>query len=282
MRFSKFLWLLIILPELAWSQLYVGPAFGLKGSTVTFFEKRNKEEFRGAPGLGFDAGIMVMRRMKEKYSLHAQLLYSQKTKVVYGEAPTAPNFRSRTVNQYIELPITYTIEFKRLVGETQAGMTKSFNWFLGAGPTVSYWMGGKGNLRSDNLIEELRFEGMDYKVAFGVDSATLNSQFNLLNIKRANRLQFSVNFTGGVIVEPVGFQKVIITTSLELGQSFMAKNNTGYFTGSPVDFEPMRTKFHSVRFSVAYVLDMKLEGRQRGKSTIKNKSAANVRKKKKR
>jgi hypothetical protein len=221
---------------------------------------------------------MINRRMKEKYSLHVQLLYSKKTKVVYGELD--PNFRNRLTNNYLELPITYTIEFKRLVGETQAGMTKSFNWFLGAGPTVSYWMGGKGNLKSSNLIEDLQFTGLDYKVAFGADAATLETQTDLLNVTRANRLQFSINFAGGIIVEPAGFQKIILTASLELGQSFIAKENNGFFSGSNVDLDPQRAKFHSLRFSVGYVLDMKLESRQRGKSTIKNKAAANIRKKK--
>lgn len=276
--------ILILLPALSQAQLYIGPAIGLRGSTVSFFEQSNKKSFRAAPGFGLDAGLMVSRRMKEKYTFNAQLLYTTKTKVVYGrdvEGASDPLYKNHMHNRFIELPMTYTIEFKRLVGETKAGLSKSYYWFLGAGPTVSYWMGGKGKVYSGNW-HEAQLPEQTYKVAFGLDSAALKSRPGLLNIAGANRFQFAINFTGGVILEPDGLQKIIISGSLEIGQRFMADNNSGYYTSSPVDLDPQRVKFHSVRLSVGYVLDTKIEDRKRGKSTVKNKNAANYRRKKRR
>ena len=49
----------------------------------------------------------------------------------------------------------------------------------------------------------------------------------------------------------------------------MADNNSGYYTSSPVDLHPQRVKFHSVRLSVGYVLDTKIEDRKRGRVRLK-------------
>lgn len=276
--------ILVLLPAISQAQLYIGPALGLRGSTVSFFEQSNKKSFRAVPGFGFDAGLMVSRRMKERYTFNAQLLYTTKTKVIYGrdvEGASDPMYKNHMHNRFIELPMTYSLEFKRLVGETKAGLSKSYYWFLGAGPTVSYWLGGKGKVFSGNW-HEAQLPEQTYKVAFNKDSATLATKMGLLNVRGANRFQFAINFTGGVILEPDGFQKIIISTHVELGQRFMADNNNGYYTSQPVDLDPQRVTFHSVRLSVGYVLDTKIEDRQRGKSTIKNKNAANYRRKKRR
>jgi hypothetical protein len=273
--------ILFAIPNLAISQLYIGPSFAGRVSTVSFFETRNKADFNARPGLGFDAGLMVSRRMKEKYILNAQLLYSHKTKLVVGESD--PLYKNKLVGRYLELPIAYTLEFKRNMGETHAGLSKTYKWFVGAGPTVSYWMGGKGKLQSSEL-KEVFIDHLDYKVTFNKNNNELTSENagNTLNVTDPKRFQFSLNFTGGVALEPVGFQKIVIAAHLEIGQTFFSEENLGFFPGSEVDFDPQRSRFHSLRFSVGYLFDTQIEKRKRGKSTINNKSAANMRKKKKR
>ena len=266
---------MIILPGFSQAQLYVGPSFALRGSSVSFFEQRNKKEFSSRPSLGFDAGLMVSRRMKERYTFNAQLLYSRKTKLIFNELD--PIYRNHQQNNFLELPLTYTIEFKRLVGQAQAGMTKSYTWFMGAGPTVSYWMGGRGTMKSSYLKEQL-IEELDYKIVFNEDSTRFATSTNLLNVTNGNKLQFAINFTGGVILEPVAFHKIILSAHLEVGQRFLAKSNEGRFSDNVSDFDPQRAKFHSIRISASYIFDLKLEESHRGKSTIRNRDAANVRK----
>jgi Outer membrane protein beta-barrel domain len=276
--------ILISMPILGFSQLYIGPALAGRVSTVSFFEPRSKEDFDAAPGFGFDAGLAVSKRMKEKYCLNVQLLYSRKNKITKGGSGefADPLFKNHLHNNYLELPISYTLEFKRSVGGNHAGMAKTYNWFVGAGPTVSYWMGGKGKLSSSEVQEDLVVSQVAYKVRFNMDSAQLvNARgAHIMNVSNPNRIQLALNFTGGVALEPIGFQKIILAAHLEIGQTFFAKTNDVNFLMSKNDNDPQRANFHSLRFSVSYLIDTKIENRQRGKSTIKNKSAANVRKKK--
>lgn len=272
------------LPSMAQDQLYIGPSLGARLSTVSFFEDRAKNDFNSVPAPGFDVGFMVSRRLHNSFYLTAQLNYSQKGKIVKGSSkgafeqggqPPDPLYKNTQTNRFIELPIYYMIEFKNTVGSKsgQAGIIKSYKWFLGAGPTVSYWLGGKGKLQSSWLKEDF-IDEMDYRIVFDSDSLHKMKGADKMYVGDANRLQFAINITGGIALEPVGFQKIVLALHLELGQSFLSKTSFGYFPGSNVDRDELKSKYHSLRFSVSYLFDTKVEKAKRGKSTIKNKKSS--------
>jgi Outer membrane protein beta-barrel domain len=277
--------LLVSLSAFAQDQLYIGPSLGARLSTVTFFEDRAKNDFKSLPAFGFDLGLMVERRIKGRFCLNAQLIYSQKGKIVKGtsnavfdinsQAPD-PLYQNKQTNRYIELPIYFNLEFKNNVGKSEgmAGTLKSYKWFIGGGPTISYWLGGKGKLQSSNVKEDLQMKNMAYKINFRSDSIQNLTDITKMYVTNPNRLQFAINITGGIALEPVGFQKIVIAAHLELGQTFMSKGNSGYFPGSKVDHDELKAKYHSLRFSVSYLFDTKIEKSKQGKSTIKNKGAS--------
>jgi Outer membrane protein beta-barrel domain len=290
--------LFLIIPFFAQAQvepanrLYIGPTMGARLSTVTFFEDRARRDFNSIPAPGFDFGLMISRRIREKFYLNAQLIYSQRGKHIVGpenyvfdpniQGPD-PLFKNIQTNRYIELPIYYMLEFKRTVGsgEGMGGKMKAYRWFIGAGPTVSYWMGGRGKLQSSWLKEDL-IDHMKYKTVLRTDSLDQPGGADKMLVTDPNRFQFAINFTGGIALEPVGFQKIVISAHLEIGQSFIGKNNDGFFPGSKVDRDELQAKYHSIRFSVGYLFDTKIEKKKRGKSTIKNKSSSSSKGKKKR
>ena len=285
MKRLHLVFLLVIVPLISYAQFYVGPSLGTRLSTVTFFEDRAKNDFNGLPAFGYDFGVMVSRRMKDRFCLNAQLIYSQKTKLVKGtsnpifpvstQAPD-PLYRNKQTNKFIELPIYYMLESKNTVGKESglAGQLKAYKWFVGAGPTISYWLGGKGKLKSSETIEFTPIGHVNYTVAFKNDSIQNLQGDNKMYARDANRFQFALNFTAGIALEPVGFQKIVIAAHLELGQTFIGKNLPGYFPGSKNDSDELKARYHSLRFSVGYLFDTKIEKRKRGKSTIKNKSTS--------
>jgi Outer membrane protein beta-barrel domain len=299
----RFIALLLALPLAASAQLYVGPTVGTRLSTVTFFEDRAKHEFRSLPAFGLDAGFMVSKRIKDHFLLNIECIYSNRGKNIKGKTEPFqynfngqvrvgnpdPLYRNRQRNHYIELPISYLLEFKNSVGKESgmAGQQKSYKWFIGAGPTVSFWMGGRGKLESSWLREDL-IDELGYGIVFKSDSIHNLIGNDKMFVANPRRFQFALNFTGGVALEPVGLQKVVIAAHLELGQSFIGKRipekalngepEDGYFPGSNVDRDALRAKYHSLRFSVSYIFDTKIENRKRGKSTIKNKSTSKKKK----
>jgi hypothetical protein len=173
---------------------------------------------------------------------------------------------------YIELPIYYALEFKRLTGDLkgQGGQVKTYNWFIGAGPVISYWLSEKGTLASSNPLE-INIEQIDYTTRFGTPDNQLNftTDTNIKNVADANRYQFGVNFTGGVAFEPVGLHKIVASFQLTLQQTFFSDNNNGIFALVLDDVDVLKSRNHNIRFSLAYLFDTKLEKRKKGKSTKK-------------
>ncbi len=254
-----------------YAQLLVGPVAGAGFSKVFYFEPQTR--YQSMPSFGFDIGMMAQMKVKKNFTLNAQLLYAYKTKTINGTdaSRTDSQFRLTSSMNYIELPIYYALEFKRLTGDLtgQGGQTKAYNWFIGAGPVISYWMSERGTLRSSNL-HEILIDQLDYTTRFGQPDSLLNPNTDIAvkNVSAPNRFQFGINITGGISFEPVGFHKIIASMQLTIAQSFMGTSD-GHFVLVPDDVDVMKAKNHSLRFSIAYLLDTKIDKRKKGKSTKK-------------
>lgn len=259
----------------AGAQLLMGPVAGGSLSKVFLFDHSN--DFDTSPTLGFDAGLMASMRVRTNFVLNMQLLYSQRSKSISGLDLKGhdPQFRISSTMQYIEMPIFYVLEFKNFTKGLKGagGKRKSYNWFVGAGPVISYWLSNSGTLKSSNLLEN-GISKIDYTTVFGQE----NTSFDLLvdmnkqSITDPNRFQFAVNISGGLAFEPIGLHKIVTTMHLYIGQTFFSSKTDGYFPISPYDVDAMKAKNHSIRFSIAYLFDTKIENLKKGKSTnsVKN------------
>ncbi|MBI1768434.1 MAG: PorT family protein [Bacteroidetes bacterium] len=260
------------------AQLFVGPVAGGSLSKAFFFDQPNNSDLRSKLSLGFDAGVMAQIRVHKNFCLNAQLLYAYRTKHIEGtNGATRSDNEAKIIDhmQYIELPIFYILEFKNLTGKSKGkgGKTKAYDWFIGGGPTISYWMSNKGTLRSSYLLEN-QIDHVNYTSLFGRDNTSFESgpggpDDNKENISSPNRYQFAINITGGVAFEPIGFRKIVTSVSVNIAQTYLGKSD-GYYPISFVDSDPMKVKNHNIRISVAYLFDTKLQDRKKGKSTIKD------------
>ena len=254
------------------AQLYVGPVLGGSLSKVYFFDSQFR--FKSLPSLGFDAGIMASFKVQKNFRLNAELLFARRTKNIVGTSgPGVDSQFSLTANMdFIELPIFYALEFKNVSGGQFAdgGKQKVYNWYVGAGPVVSYWLSNKGRLKSSNLLET-NIDHVDYKGAFGSDDQSAPSNVEIM--PSVNRLQFGLNITGGLAFEPVAGRKIMTSLQLYLMQTFLGESD-GKFPGStPLqknqdDSDVLKARNYSLRFSVAYLFDTKVEKRKKGQSTI--------------
>jgi hypothetical protein len=251
------------------AQLLVGPVVGAGVSKVFFFDHSNYDSYKTLPSLGFDGGLMASLSVHKNYVLGAQLLYSYRSKQVNGTDGNNSDsqYKFNSNMQYLELPIFYLVEFKSLNGNPtgRGGRVKTYNWFLGGGPTISYWLSGKSTLRSSNLLEN-NIDHINYTAVFGSDNSGVAPDIHSTKeyIGDANRFQFAINITGGIAFEPVGLHKIVTFAQLNIAQTFFAKSDVSLPT---YDVDVLRAKNHSFRLSVAYLFDTKIETSKKGKST---------------
>lgn len=241
------------------AQVLIGPTVGPNFSWVTFDDKDLKDIYTVSPVAGFHAGMMVQFRVQKRFFLNTSLIYSTKGKIVKEKAD--PLFRNEARYNFIEMPILYTAEFK---GSFGGG--REYKWYFGAGPNVSYWLGGKGRFSSSDL-NEVTIDELEYKVVFDKDPEFVGG--SEMVVQDPNRIQLGLNIAAGFVLEPMGYQKIMFLFRYELGHTFLSRTSDGVF--QPIIYQdPMRVRNQGFRISVSYLIDTKIEERKKGKSTIKN------------
>jgi hypothetical protein len=247
-----------VLTSTASAQILVGPTVGPNFSWITFDDKDLKDEYNVTPIAGFHAGFGLSFRVQKRFFLHTSFLYSTKGKVLKSEED--PLFRNEIRYSYIDVPILYTIEFKG-----NFGSNRQYKWYFGAGPNISYWLGGRGQFTSSDLSEK-NISQLDYHVVFKKDPEYI--LVDEMTVVEPNRIQLGLTIGTGFVFEPMGAQKVMLMFRYELGHSFLSRTTDGVF--QPVLYEDeMRVRNQGFRISASYLIDLKTEQRKKGKSTIK-------------
>jgi hypothetical protein len=241
------------------SQLLVGPEVGVNYSWTAFRDDELKERYKIKPVIGFHVGGHIAFRVRKRFFLHASLLYATKGRELKSTMDGLLNSNARY--HYIDMPVNYTVDFKGKIGKG-----KEFKYFLGIGPNISYWLGGKGKFYNSELEEENLGE-IRYSIKF--NSTDSDPSENAMTVTKANRLQLGLNVVAGLIIEPWAKQRFMFSVHYELGHSYLAKSN-GAFSGVYYT-EPLRASNQGFRISLAYLVDLKTEERKKGKSTINRK-----------
>lgn len=255
--FSFFLLFGLVAADLS-AQILIGPTVGPNFSWTSFDDKDLKDIYDVRPVAGFHAGVMVAFRVQKRFFLNTSIIYSTKGKV--AKSSIDPLFRNQTTYKYIEMPILYTAEFKGTFGSG-----REYKWYFGAGPNISYWLGGKGRMTSSDL-SELTIDELPYTIVFGKDPEDIHPE--QMTVVDPNRVQLGLNIGAGFVFEPLGYQKFMLLFRYELGHSFLSRTTNGVF--EPVFYEDdMRVRNNGLRISFAYLIDTKVSERKKGKSTIK-------------
>jgi hypothetical protein len=253
--------IIIALHPDATAQVLIGPVAGPQVSWVSFDEKHNRDLYQQYPTIGYHAGFGVSFRVQDRFFLHTALLYSQKGKKLSGKTDELLKFNGRY--RYIDMPLVYTVEFKQNLGKS-----KQYKWFFGLGPNVSYWLGGKGSLENSQLSEIL-VNRINYKIVY--NQAPGDFADDEMNVNDANRLQLGLNVSGGIVLEPLGYQKIMVTVRYEFGHSFMSPNSLGEFNLTNEYYDDLRVRPQGFRLSFSYLIDLKTDQAKKGKSTINKK-----------
>jgi len=272
--------ILLVMVVLSWcvtsnAQVLVGPVVGGQVNWMVFDDKDYKEFYKLNPILNWHAGASVSFRAQKRFFLQTSFLYVQKGKSL--EVKYDPEIRNEMKLRYIDIPILYTAEFKAKVAKN-----KVYKWYFGAGPTISYWLGGKGVLLNnpdlnENLINPPDYD-LHYKIRFNKDSASVAD--DEMNVREPNRIQLGINLSAGLVFEPMGKNKIMVNVRYAFGQSFLSRYGKGEFGFPGILFyqDELRVRSQEVVLSVHYLFDLQIDQRKKGKSTLKVKGGQPKRK----
>jgi hypothetical protein len=243
--------------------------YGIKlGSNISWVRIDDDPDYRKAtkitPVPGFNIGASFSFKLKKKYFLHAELLYSTKGQWLTENDLEPDLYDEWTIYRYIDLPLTYNIYFNGKLN------VRRFKWYVGIGPNFSYWLGGKGVLKHYEF-KEFDLPDLEYKIKFGERGDDTKAEH--VYIDGANRLQLGLNIGGGMLFEPANGSKIMVDLRFELGHTWLATSEgADYFYPDSYDTN-LQARNMGVRVSVMYMLERSTDKktRNKGKSTIKNK-----------
>lgn len=255
--------LLCLMQQPAASQILVGPVAGAQLGWIQFEDADTRALYRSQPKIGFQGGASVQIKMQKRFFLESSLLYVRRGKNLKSNLDGL--FQNKATYHYIDLPILFTKEFR-----VRFGKSRFYNWYIGAGPNVSYWLGGKGVLNASDLEENLinpPAYNLPYTVTFEDSPAEI--PLGNMNVSNPNRIQLGLNFSWGVVFEPNKFNKMMFTTRYLLGHSFYSPDEDGKFWLDGLLFydDDMQVRNHMLSMSLFYFFDLKLDARNKGKST---------------
>ena len=178
------------------------------------------------------------------------------------EGKADPLLHNRARYNYMEMPLIYAVDFKGRVGG------KQFKYYVGAGPNVSYWLGGKGKLYNSDLDESADYASRDLEYDIVFRKAPGEASASEMNVEAPNRFQLGLNVASGIVFEPSARERILLLLRYEFGHSFLSRTGNGIF--QPTYYEDvLQSRNKGLHLSVSYLIDLKLQDRKRGKSTIR-------------
>lgn len=240
---------------------------GYQFSWVTAEDPDFRSRTKISPVSGYNVGLVAAFKVKERYFLHTEYLFSTKGKrvtnyVTPGGKPD-PILDDQSTYYYIDVPILYNVHFKGKIEN------KHFKWYAGIGPLFSYWLGGKGTIVSQELIEN-EFDKIDYKIKFG--DRPRDEGVTSIYMEHVRRFQLGLTAGGGIMLEPNNNRsKFMIDMRFELGGTWMGRPESADYLAPSNYGNNMKGRNMGLRASIIYVYETNLSKKSlnKGKSTKK-------------
>lgn len=259
-----FFLLLLLCTGLAKAQFRVGPKLGGQLSRSVFVDKSYYDNYSSSFRPGYLGGLVLNYKVDELYSLHTEFLYMQHGRSLKGKTSLGEPIISRANYNYLSLPVLLRLSTHKQIRKNHLEL------YVNAGPSLNYWLGGKGKITSGEIWEFTGKETMPYTIAF--DSLGADADMNTLYIADANRMQMSLDFGGGVIFDLGQGHHIMldVRSSFGIGKTVMGEKDGGNY-GLLGYKENMESMHHSLAVSAAYLIDFNLNAFLRKGKSIRKK-----------
>jgi len=247
------------------SQIHIGPKAGVQFGWVSFDDEPEDADDRpdgdflkSTPALGVHAGVTAIFQVKERFYLDAELLYTVRQQVIKGRLD--PELKNEMFTHMVELPITFRMNFDARLWNL------NYQYFVGAGPNVSYWLFSTGTLNSSE-IQEVDLPPVKYRTSFKAyeDGAPSDK----LYIEDPNRIQLGINIVAGFMTQPAKGNAFKFDVRYDYGHSYFGSSDYGIYPDVVEYAEPLTARYSALKIGVTYIFDTNISERKKGKSTFR-------------
>lgn len=242
--------LTLLLPAELQAQIRVGSKAGFQLGRSVFEDNEYRQQFTSSFKPGILAGAVLNYRVSRVYSLHTELFYNQKGKNIKSRRFEEDFVHNTATYHYLDMPVMLRLSTHKIIGNRKAEL------YLNIGPSFNYWLGGSGSLRNTELLAYYNKSDVDYQIRFNEEESGAGRELDLY-VRNGNRLQLSLDFGGGVLLDLGRGHAVMIDlrNSLGVGKSFMGEKGGGEF-GLQTYNDNFEAVNHVFSLSVGYLIDI--------------------------
>ncbi|CAN5452858.1 hypothetical protein BH23BAC1_BH23BAC1_17420 [soil metagenome] len=249
MKSTVLIFLLLLTSNMLLAQLLIGPKAGIQLATTSFSNRLDySDSVNSLFKPGFNLGSVLNLEVNKSFSLQFELNYSLQGRLIKGVYDQY--LKHKAHDHYLNLPGLLRYHWSK----------KRIKYFLNAGPSLSYWLGGSGKISSSSIASNDQ-EFIKYSISFKEPQNESGKVF----IQEANRLQIGVDFGAGVQLPVKRGQKLMLEARYNLGHSYLGKKFSVQ-NNIPDYSDNLETSHSIINVSAAYVFSRQLNGWKRGKS----------------
>ncbi len=247
-------------------KLYFGPKAGVHAYKSIFRDDNpllldTALNLKSSYKFGYSTGLVLTYHVSDRFSVHSELYYSREGKKFSGGFEG--KFSNNAIYHNIDFPILFRISFER----------KVYDWFLSVGPNFSYWLGGNGIIKSDEL-SEFFIDQSEYKILFRNPGKEEVDGKLAVNLEEPNRIQVGLTFGVGAFFHTLPGQHIMVDLRYEIGHSFLGKDEN-VDVGIAEYFENFKSATRLMSVNFGYVFEINMGAGQQGQTsfgTINSKS----------
>jgi len=240
--------------QLSYAQEFsAGPNIGGGISYVSYKRQEYKDQFNSKVKPNFKGGLSVNIPLLKSFSVYTEFNYAMRGRKVEAKEN---EWVLNEHHHFLEFPIL--LNFKRTGEIKKLGPFKHigpFTWVLGAGPNISYFLGGSGTL-------ETYARETDYKISFGGNEG----DYHYITFNPVNRWQWGIDIHLGLSSPLANGKELFTSLKFTYGHT-----NLGAPDGSKMpilgftDNIAHNYKIFTLSFAYLYNIDLRLF--YKGKST---------------
>jgi hypothetical protein len=214
-------------------------------------DKDDQGDTQIRPKFGFHGSGIIIFPLKKDYSCVIEGGFSQRGRKVRFANGTIENNSS---HQFFDASMLLRRAFKFQLADNIPA-----DWFVNIGPHISYWIGGKGT------IGPVDSDGSPYKIQFA-DTLDL-SDFETMYLIDANRWLFGIDIGVGMDAPLGRGKKINAELRFTWGHTFFGQRTTANYSWVDFTDNNLRANERILTIAVAYIFDVDLKERKKGRST---------------
>ncbi len=227
----------------------IGAKAGVLASWASFADSENTSQFSSSSKIGFSVGGLINFPLKNNYSFQAEAGFSQQgRKIAFNDG----TWENKCTYYFGDFSMALRRSFKLYIGKDIPA-----NWFINVGPSINYWIQGKGEIDTGSD------PGQKYSILF---DKTSDLSYDKMFLSDINRWLFGLSGGIGFNATTLRNQKIVTELRFSFAKTYLGRENSA--TINILGFKDnLKANLITTSLSVAYVFDKDILKSKMGKST---------------